>query len=597
MNFGVTQGQELSVIEMEKTDTATIDNAGKKLIIEKLNGITIPYVEFENVSLEEATDFLRSRMCELDTTTVNPIEKGLKIVVRYAPGAEAPQAQPRINSLELANKTAAIVLQHICDATGYRYSVDQTSVIIEPITKTNTSAPTKTSTSSELSKSLSPLIRPDIESAKLVLSNLEKLADNKNGADKVAIQAMSSIIKNTYSAEFIVANKIKDQQQAETEARKHDRHAKEWLSPNAFGTINRAAAKDSTMKADTIRKKASADVSDAHKKLIIQLQDADAMIQIYHKRNDYNVVSILATTMLSINERSLPKNAYRPWMTREKIATLNEFIASRTEWLATANHAENSLHYEEAIRFYAKSRDDESKKRCANLLAARFEKSDFPASSIEYYEMAGNHEKALEIQQNNPFMLASQYKALSPEELDAKISPSCVRISDENSQGTGFFIKKGGYILTNRHIVDKKNDLKVKVDDGRSFAAKIIATSPDHDLAIIKIELDEHFIIGLRNQKAYANLPVTLIGFPTGEATTTSMNSGTLAKNDQEVNGHSFHRLDIAATQENSGGPVVDQTGQLVGMFTSGISELEVDKVNFAITVETVAKFVSENLK
>ena len=451
------------------------------------------------------------------------------------------------------------------------------------------------STSSELSKTLSPLILPDIESAKLVLSNLEKLADSKNGAEKVAIQAMIKIIKNTYSAEFNVATKVIDQQKAETEAKTHEKHAREWLSPNAFGTINRAAAKDSSMKAEAVRKKATAELNDARENLIRQLRDADAMILIYHNKKDYNVVSILANTMLSINERSLPKDAYRPMLTREKIVSLNTFIRSRVDWLEAAKNAESSQQYEEAIRLYAKAHLEESKKRCANLLAVKLEELKLFGSALEYYEMAGNNEKAIEIR-SNPFIPTDQFKVLRQDEILAKIAPSCVRISHENDHGTGFFFKKGGYILTNRHLVEKKNSLNVTLDDGSSFKAKIIATSPEYDLAIIKIDFNEHFIIGFRSQKTTLDLPVTLIGFP-ADTNTAAMNFGSITKIDQELKGHPVYQLDITANQGNSGGPVVDQTGQFVGMLTYGLSDVEIDKLNFAITAETVAKFINDNLK
>jgi serine protease Do len=144
--------------------------------------------------------------------------------------------------------------------------------------------------------------------------------------------------------------------------------------------------------------------------------------------------------------------------------------------------------------------------------------------------------------------------------------------------------------------VEKQNSLNVTLDDGSSFKAKIIATSPEYDLAIIKIDFNEHFIIGFRSQKTTLDLPVTLIGFP-ADTNTAAMNFGSITKIDQELKGHPVYQLDITANQGNSGGPVVDQTGQFVGMLTYGLSDVEIDKLNFAITAETVAKFINDNLK
>jgi len=618
MTIGVAVGQAperpetARATEQEKARATTDDAAEKSIITEKLKVMVLPVVDLENTTLDETIDFLRMRMIELDTTTANPAEKGVNIVVRYPRNAKPDEAEPRVRSLKLRNVNMATTLQHVCDATGYRYSVSQSSVILEPdpalsspspassastSSSTSTIAPANSSTSTELSKTLSPLVKPDIESAKMVISSLEKLAASKNGAEKVAIQEISKIIKNTFTADYNVATKTKALEKAEAEAIKQEHYSEEYMKPNAFGTINETAARSALMKADEIRKKAQGELMDAREKLILQLRDADATIIIYYKKNDYNVVSILASTMLIINERSLPADAYRPSFTHAQIASLGEFTQFRADWLESAKNAEKSENYEEAIRLYAKARDEGSKKRCANFLAANLEELKLYGSALEYYEIAGNHEKAGAIRKDHPTMLADKFKVLNSDEIYAKISPSCVRVSFDGGHGSGFFFKKGGYILTNRHCVEKKTGLKVKFDDDSSLPAKIIATSPDYDLAIIKIELDEHSVIGFRGQEVTIGLPVALIGYPNNDFATSTMNSGLISNNKRLYDNNPVYQLDVAANHGNSGGPVVDQTGQLVGILTFGLSHLQLDKFNFAITVETVADFVQEHMK
>ena len=319
------------VDEIEKTDAATDDPAANALVMAKLKDIVIPVIDFENTTLAEAIDFIRIRMVEMNMSSVNPAEKGIRIVVRYPRDAKPNEAEPSIKSLKLRNVAISSALQQICDATGYQYSVNHSAVILEPVTTPISPSPTdsaltspaaSTSISNELSKNLSPLVTPDLESAKLVISHLEKLAASKNGAEKVAIQVLSNVIKNTFTAEYNVVVKAKAKEQAEVEARRQDHHAREWLKPNTFGTVNKTAAKEASMKAEEIRKKASDELANAREKLILQLRDADAAILIYYKRKDYAVVSTLASTMLTINERSLPDAAYQSSFTRAQIASL-----------------------------------------------------------------------------------------------------------------------------------------------------------------------------------------------------------------------------------------------------------------------------------
>ena len=594
---------------MESEDTQ--ENAR---ITAKLKAIVIPVLEFEDTSLDDAVDFLRARAEELDPTTEVQAEKGVNFVVRYARDTPLGQAVPTIRSLKLKNVTLANALQLICDGVGYKYSAAKSSVILEPLatpvspvpapttampapTTPPVSQPSAALPSSELSKALSPLVKPDISSAKLVLSNLQQLAESKSGAEKVAIQQIATVIKNAFTADFAVATKTKDLEKAEVEAIRQEKLAADWMTPNSFGSVNEVASRAALVKADEIRKKAMADLIDAREKLILQLRDADATILIYHKNNDLNVVALLASTMLIINERSLPEDAYRPAFTRAQIAALNQFSQFRDEWLAEAQNAEKSENYEKAINLYGKARDEEARKRCANLLAANLETQKLFGSALEYYEMAGNHAKAGEIRKNNPTLLADQFKVLTPDELYAKTAPSCVRVSFEGGHGSGFFFKMGGYILTNRHCVEKKTGLKVKFDDDSSLPAKIIATSPDYDLAIIKIELEEHSVIGFRSQEVPIGLPVALIGYPNNDFATSTMNSGLISNNKRLYDDNPVYQLDVAANHGNSGGPVVDQTGQLVGILTFGLSHLKLDKFNFAIRVETVAEFVQEHIK
>jgi general secretion pathway protein D len=129
-------------------------NSGSALILEKLRTIIIPVIDFEDTSVEEAVDFLRSRSRELDTTTTNPADKGINFVIRkpQAGAAAAPAADAaggldavggglgaatdvgalRVKELRLTNVPIATALKYICESTRLKYKTDDFAVTLVP---------------------------------------------------------------------------------------------------------------------------------------------------------------------------------------------------------------------------------------------------------------------------------------------------------------------------------------------------------------------------------------------------------------------------------------------------------------------------------
>lgn len=127
--------------------------SGSALITEKLRTITIPVIDFDDTSVEEAVDFLRQRSVELDNTTNDPANKGINFVVRKpraveaaAPAAGGLEAAPaagaglgmpepgslRIKELRLRNVPISTALKYICDQTRLKFKVDDFAVTLVP---------------------------------------------------------------------------------------------------------------------------------------------------------------------------------------------------------------------------------------------------------------------------------------------------------------------------------------------------------------------------------------------------------------------------------------------------------------------------------
>ncbi|GAA5129011.1 hypothetical protein JIN84_02740 [Luteolibacter yonseiensis] len=125
--------EQLIMWSIPETGTAKpVDKAPPDLTqrtLDKLNSIIIPSVDFDDVSLDEAVEFIRSRSIELDAAEPDPMLKGMDFVVRpRTGGGEAA----RIRNLHLRDIPIAQVLKHVCDATASRFKVERSIITLVP---------------------------------------------------------------------------------------------------------------------------------------------------------------------------------------------------------------------------------------------------------------------------------------------------------------------------------------------------------------------------------------------------------------------------------------------------------------------------------
>lgn len=146
--------------------------------------------------------------------------------------------------------------------------------------------------------------------------------------------------------------------------------------------------------------------------------------------------------------------------------------------------------------------------------------------------------------------------------------------------GSGVIISSDGYILTNNHVVEEADELKVALSDDRELTAKLIGTDPKTDIAVIKIDATNlPFVTLSDSEKLRVGDIVFAIGNPLGIGQTVTMGivSATGRKNvnlltDRAPDAYEdFIQTDAAINMGNSGGALVDAKGRLVGI-NSGIA-------------------------
>ncbi len=141
--------------------------------------------------------------------------------------------------------------------------------------------------------------------------------------------------------------------------------------------------------------------------------------------------------------------------------------------------------------------------------------------------------------------------------------------------GSGVIVTKDGYILTNNHVVDGADEVKVALQDGREFTAKVIGRDPKSDVAVIKIDAKDLPAVPMADSdKVEVGDVVLAIGNPfgIGQTVTTGIVSATGRGGAVGLDYEDFIQTDAAINPGNSGGALVDAEGRLIGINTAILS-------------------------
>jgi Do/DeqQ family serine protease len=170
--------------------------------------------------------------------------------------------------------------------------------------------------------------------------------------------------------------------------------------------------------------------------------------------------------------------------------------------------------------------------------------------------------------------------------------------------GSGVIISADGYIITNNHVIESAQNIKVILNDKREFEAKLIGADPSTDIALLKVEArDLQFLTYGNSNDLKLGEWVLAVGNPfnltsTVTAGIVSARSRNLGINEDQLSIESFIQTDAAVNPGNSGGALVNQQGNLIGINTAiyGGRSGSYTGYSFAVPVTIVSKVI-EDLK
>ncbi|HBI6963938.1 TPA: trypsin-like peptidase domain-containing protein [Clostridium perfringens] len=209
----------------------------------------------------------------------------------------------------------------------------------------------------------------------------------------------------------------------------------------------------------------------------------------------------------------------------------------------------------------------------------------------------------------NPPEFKEEDGALTVPQVVEKVTPAVVGVStkslvrdqffnvkEQEGLGSGFIINEEGYVVTNYHVINGAQEVKVIFSDGKEVNAKVINYDAERDIAVIKIT-DDVKMPGIAqlgdSSTVKAGEEVIAIGNPLGKEFSSTVTKGIVSSPNRKMkteNGNvlDYIQTDAAINPGNSGGPLINSKGEVIGINTAKKVGEDIEGIGFAIPINEV---------
>ena len=188
-------------------------------------------------------------------------------------------------------------------------------------------------------------------------------------------------------------------------------------------------------------------------------------------------------------------------------------------------------------------------------------------------------------------------KELNAQEIYEKVSPSVVVITAESpsaiSSGTGFFYKDGSTIVTNYHVIKDCSTATITLANGKEYEViTVLGYDKEKDIALLKIDYTQGKPLEIRTTEVKTGENVYAIGNSLGFLGG-SLSEGIVSTAKREIDGQTYIQTTASVTHGNSGGPLIDSYGKVIGIISAGFGD-GLD-LNLAIPISKVDTVSTSN--
>lgn len=161
-------------------------------------------------------------------------------------------------------------------------------------------------------------------------------------------------------------------------------------------------------------------------------------------------------------------------------------------------------------------------------------------------------------------------------------------ITSGNALGSGFAVGEN-CIITNAHVIGNQNDITVRTYNGKSYVAKLVGINKSQDIAVLTVSGVKFTPITVADYKEM-NIGSDVYAIGTPKSMDYTLTKGILSAKERNVDGYTYIQIDAPVNEGNSGGPLLNDNGQVIGVITLKLNDSE--GIGFAIPMSRVKTFI-----